>query len=86
LLIDDLVDSGNSILRLLQDIREQCGENTPKEIKIATIYHKPLSSSITPNYYLYETDKWVVFPHELEGLTEDEIRMHKGLTIASIVE
>ncbi|MFC1842397.1 phosphoribosyltransferase [Candidatus Dependentiae bacterium] len=86
LIVDDLVDSGNSVLRLLKDIREQCGENTPKEIKVATIYHKPASASITPDYYLYETDKWVVFPHELEGLTASEIEKYKGASVARIVE
>jgi hypothetical protein len=26
---------------------------------------------------LHETDKWLVFPHELEGLTYDEIVQNK---------
>ena len=30
-----------------------------------------------PDYYLHETDKWLVFPHELDGLTLDEIKDHK---------
>ena len=35
------------------------------------------STSRLPDYYLHETDKWLVFPHELDGLTLDEIKDHK---------
>ena len=30
-----------------------------------------------PDYYIHETDKWLVFPHELAGLTIDEIKAGK---------
>ena len=53
-------------------------ENTP-EIRVETPYFKP-NKNLTdnkPDYFLYETDKWLVFPHELDGLTLDEIKKHK---------
>jgi len=30
-----------------------------------------------PDYYVRATDQWLVFPHELQGLTREEIRAHK---------
>ena len=30
-----------------------------------------------PDFYLHETDEWLVFPHELDGLTIDEIKENK---------
>ena len=30
-----------------------------------------------PNYYIHETDKWLVFPHELDGLTVKELKENK---------
>jgi hypothetical protein len=30
-----------------------------------------------PDFYVYETDEWLVFPHEIDGLTQEEIRAHK---------
>ena len=30
-----------------------------------------------PDYYIHETENWLVFPHELHGLSADEIRQHK---------
>ena len=53
-------------------------KNTP-EIKVATPYFKPTKNKTNrkPDYYLYETDKWLVFPHELEGLSLQEIKDNK---------
>jgi hypothetical protein len=30
-----------------------------------------------PDYYVHETDQWLVFPHEIQGLTREEILMNK---------
>jgi hypothetical protein len=30
-----------------------------------------------PDYYLEETDAWLMYPHSLEGLTLEEIRAHR---------
>ncbi len=30
-----------------------------------------------PDYYIHETKEWLVFPHELHGLSADEIRQYK---------
>ena len=62
----------------IEDLKSACKKNTP-EIRVATPYFKP-SNNMTkfqPDYYLHKTDKWLVFPHELEGLSIDEIRNHK---------
>ena len=55
-----------------------CKKNTP-EIRVATPYFKPEKNKTDrkPDYYLYETDKWLVFPHELEGLSLQEIENNK---------
>ncbi len=78
LIVDDVYDSGRSIRQVIDDLRHECRRNTP-EIRIATIYCKPRNSlpSDVPHYYLHETDRWLVFPHELAGLSVDEILAHK---------
>ena len=30
-----------------------------------------------PDYYLEETDAWLMYPHSLEGLTLEEIKAHR---------
>ena len=46
---------------------------------LATPYFKPTKNKTNrePDFYLHETDQWLVFPHELDGLTIDEIKKNK---------
>ena len=78
LIVDDVFDTGNSINQIITDIQAACKKNTP-EIRIATPYFKPAQNKTerNPDYYLHETDKWLVFPHELEGLSAEEIVRNK---------
>ena len=78
LIVDDVHDTGVSIDKIIFDLSTACKKNTP-EIRVATPYYKPSKNktSRVPDYYLHETDKWLVFPHELDGLTLDEIKDHK---------
>ena len=74
LIVDDVYDSGLSVQQVVQDLQAQCRRNTP-EIRIATPYFKPGNNKTdrVPDYYLYETDRWLVFPHELKGLELNEL-------------
>lgn len=78
LIVDDVFDSGNSIAQIIRDLENQCQGNTPT-FKIATPYFKPGNNKTTlvPDFYLYESDEWLVFPHELEGLSAQEIQSDK---------
>jgi hypothetical protein len=80
LIVDDVFDTGRSVEALLRELKARCQDNTPKEIKIATVYFKPSKNQtdISPDFYVYKTDDWLVFPHELKGLTHDEIKTKKG--------
>ncbi|MDC0080018.1 phosphoribosyltransferase family protein [Pseudomonadota bacterium] len=74
LIVDDVHDTGISIQKIILDLRTACKKNTP-EIKVATTYFKPKKNKTDrkPDFYIHETEKWLVFPHELEGLSMDEI-------------
>ena len=78
LIVDDVHDTGNSVAQIIADITSACKKNTP-EIKVATPYYKPNKSQTgnRPDYFIHETDQWLVFPHELEGLTLEEIKANK---------
>ena len=78
LIVDDVHDTGLSIQQAIDDLKKACKKNTP-DIRIATPYYKPKNNKAgkAPDYFLHETDEWLVFPHELHGLTADEIRQHK---------
>ena len=78
LIVDDVYDTGLSIEQTINDLRLACNKNTP-QIRNATPYIKPKNNKTDspPDYYIHETDEWLVFPHELHGLTAEEIRQHK---------
>jgi hypoxanthine phosphoribosyltransferase len=79
LLIDDVFDSGRSLEAVIDELKRRCRRNMPEQVRIATAYYKPARnrSSLVPDYYVRETDDWLVFPHELQGLTREEILAQK---------
>lgn len=80
LLVDDVFDSGRSVRAVFEKLRDKCRRNMPQNLKVATPWYKPAKNvtDITPDYYVNETDAWLVFPHELVGLTQQEIIDNKG--------
>ena len=87
LIVDDVYDTGLSIEAVIENLRERARRNMPEEIRIATAYFKPGSNRTrrVPDYFLHETDKWLVFPHELNGLSREEILNQKP-GVASIID
>ena len=54
--------------------------NTPTDMRIACPWYKPQNNKtdIVPDYYINQSDEWLVFPHEIAGLSEEEIREGKS--------
>lgn len=79
LIVDDVFDTGLSIQAILDELKLKCRSNHPKQVRIATPFFKPSNNrtEIKPDYYIHETDRWLVFPHELKGLSDEEIMIHK---------
>jgi hypoxanthine phosphoribosyltransferase len=79
LLIDDVFDSGRSLEAVIAELRRRCRRNMPEQVRIATAYFKPARnrSSLMPDFYVKATDQWLVFPHEVDGLSREEILKHK---------
>ncbi|WP_340679745.1 phosphoribosyltransferase family protein [Paraglaciecola sp.] len=75
LIVDDVFDSGRSVEALIKQIKKLSRANMPHDVRIATPYFKPKNNKteLTPHYYVHTTDEWLVFPHEIDGLTPDEI-------------
>jgi uncharacterized protein len=79
LIVDDVFDSGHSVEALLRELSDKMRLNMPRNVKIATPWYKPQSNetSLKPDFHLHETEKWIVFPHELAGLSFEEIASGK---------
>lgn len=81
LLVDDVFDSGATMAALsaaLEAIYQNASRKCP-EIRIATPWYKPARNItlLEPHYHLHTTDEWLVFPHELCGLDNAELRTAK---------
>lgn len=62
LIVDDICDSGESLLHYYKNTS---GNNTQKDISIATMFYKQNILGVVPDFYKYtKDDKWIVFPWE----------------------
>lgn len=71
LVVDDIFDTGRTARRVREEFRPvDC------RLRFATLYYKPgrNTTDFRPDYYVRETDRWLVFPHEIMDLTPAEIR------------
>ena len=79
LIVDDVFDTGKSVEAFIRELEIRCRRNTPETIKIATVFYKPSKNqtNLTPDYFMRETEEWLVFPHELNGLSDQELAHNK---------
>lgn len=86
LIVDDVFDTGRTMEAVLEAIRTKARRNAP-QIKIATVYYKPEKNEtdLEPDYFLKAENRWLVFPHEIAGLSEEGLA-NKGVDIMEIVK
>ncbi len=84
LIVDDVFDTGKSIEAVISHLTSKARLNTPDDIRVAVPYYKPTRNLTDrePDYFLYETDQWLKFPHSLEGLTLEEMAQHRPELLA----
>lgn len=75
LIVDDVFDTGNTIVAVIEELTQRARGNTPEDIRVAVPWFKPSrnETDVIPDYYLRETAEWLVFPHELDSLTPEEL-------------
>lgn len=79
LIVDDVFSSGQNVDTVIRRLEAKTKRNMPQDVRIAVPFYKPARNRTTrvPDYYLHETDDWLVLPYEIQGLTPEEIREHK---------
>ncbi len=79
LIVDDVFDTGRSVEAIVNHIKTRARLNTPHDIRVAVPYFKPERNQLdhAPDYYLHETEDWLKYPHSLEGLSKNEIKLHR---------
>ena len=80
LLVDDVFDTGRSIQAVINALQVPIGNDIEERVKVACPWYKPSRNltTIIPDYYVNQTNHWLVFPHELIGLSEKELAEKKS--------
>ncbi len=88
LVVDDVWDSGRSIDAFFGVFQAVTGDQFPDNVHVATVYYKPgrNKSQRRPDYFIHETDRWLVFPHEFSDCTAEELVEHFGISIAELLK
>ena len=79
LIVDDVYSSGLNVKAVIDRLEYKMRRNMPRDVRIAVPWYKPKRNRTgrVPDYYLHETDQWLVLPYELTGLTLEEIYQNK---------
>ncbi len=79
LIVDDVFDTGLSVKAIIDKMSERARKNLPHDVRVATAYFKPGKNrtNFEPDYCAHKTNDWLVFPHEMAGLSMEEIKESK---------
>ena len=79
LIVDDVFDTGKSVEAIINELRTRSRLNTPEQIRIAVPYYKPSRRQVElePDFVIHETTDWLKYPHSLEGLSQEEMKIHR---------
>ena len=78
LIVDDVYSTGSSVNAVIQQLARKTRRNLPNDIRIATVWYRPTEKTLrTPEYFVHETDEWLVLPYELTGFSIDELRKNR---------
>lgn len=88
LIIDDVFDTGLTIEAIIEELRAKTRRNAPHDIRVAVPWYKPArnQSGRVPDFFCHETDRWLKFPHSLEGLTPEEVAEHRPALAAILAD
>ena len=78
LIVDDVYSTGSSVNAVIKQLASKTRRNLPQDIRIATVWYRPTEKTLrTPDYFVHETDDWLVLPYELSGFSIDELRKNR---------
>lgn len=86
LIVDDVYSTGSSVNAVIRQLTIKARRNLPHDIRIGSVWYRPTEKTIrTPDYFVHETNEWLVLPYEMSGLTIDELQANRP-ELASIID
>ena len=78
LIVDDVYSTGSSVKAVIDQLTLKMRRNLPRDIRVASVWYRPTPRTLrTPDYFVHETDDWLVLPYELSGQSIDELRENR---------
>ena len=75
LIIDDVYSTGSSVNAVISQLKNKTRRNMPQDIRIGTVWYRPTEKTLrTPDYFVHETNDWLVLPYELSGFSVAELK------------
>ena len=75
LIVDDVYSTGSSVNAVIEQLSAKTRRNLPHDIRIASVWFRPTDRTLRrPDYFVHETQDWLVLPYELSGQTIAELR------------
>ncbi len=86
LIVDDVYSTGSSVNAVIRQLTIKTRRNLPHDIRIGSVWYRPTEKTIrTPDYFVHETNEWLVLPYEMSGLTIEELQANRP-ELASIID
>ncbi|MBU2677140.1 MAG: hypoxanthine phosphoribosyltransferase [Gammaproteobacteria bacterium] len=78
LIVDDVYSTGSSVTAVINQLAKRTRRNLPHDIRTASVWYRPTEKTLrTPDYFVHQTDDWLVLPYELSGFSIEELRSNR---------
>ena len=78
LIVDDVYSTGSSVNAVVKQLTLRTRRNLPHDIRIASVWYRPSEKTLRePDYFVHETQDWLVLPYEMSGFSIDELRANR---------
>ena len=80
LIVDDVYSTGRNAQAIVNRLRIKTKRNMASDVRIAAPYYRSVDKdpASAPDYFLQQTDDWLVLPYELSGISRSEMAQHKS--------
>ena len=78
LIVDDVYSTGSSVNAVINQLKRKTRRNLPHDIRIGTVWYRRTEKTLRkPDYFVHETNDWLVLPYELTGFSIAELRKNR---------
>jgi hypoxanthine phosphoribosyltransferase len=79
LIVDDVYSTGRNVRAIVNRLRIKNKRNMANDVRIAAPYYRSADKdpACAPDYFLQQTNDWLVLPYELSGISRSEMTQHK---------